>query len=621
MSLLLVACAAVLALLWWRSPADPLAAGTHAYTRGEWLAAARAARLRLRSDAADARALRLLARSSIRMGREDVAQGIYDRLGTDALEPEDLALLASALLRAGNATGAEALLARALQLDAEHPESLDTQARLLAATDRFEAASQVASRLITTPGWGVRAWVLLAMIRRELSDPAAEAEALEQALALDPRLALASQTPAQARRLLARAYLSQAKPEAARRALLGRPDAGDDSETAWLTSRIELQCGNIDAAISALSRSGVYAGSRLLEPEPAPLAGTEACASCHREIYDAQQSSHHARTFHSGPGLDRLSLPESEIPDRFSEDVRFDFERVGHRTELITRAGGREARALMEFAFGSDDRGSTPVGRDPRGDWREFRLSHYGSGSDWDLTTGHPEFPPGADRDGPAAYLGRRLDADGLRRCFDCHVTHTPSARDGIAPAGRDKAIGCERCHGPGTNHLLAMRVAPRFPEPAIAQPRLASGEQVTHLCARCHSPKTAEVRRDDPVSIRFQGTTLTWSECYARAAGALSCVSCHDPHRDAETSAAYYEDKCLACHDSAQPTPDLAPAPPSADGARPIDLPGSVPRLPCPVNAQEGCIACHMPSRSGVIPHTRFTDHHIRIHREPAPN
>ena len=36
-----------------------------------------------------------------------------------------------------------------------------------------------------------------------------------------------------------------------------------------------------------------------------------------------------------------------------------------------------------------------------------------------------------------------------------------------------------------------------------------------------------------------------------------------------------------------------------------------------CPVNPATGCISCHMPTVKGVIPHSPFTDHFIRVHRE----
>ena len=133
---------------------------------------------------------------------------------------------------------------------------------------------------------------------------------------------------------------------------------------------------------------------------------------------------------------------------------------------------------------------------------------------------------------------------------------HQPPGRPRDAgPEAADRAIGCEKCHGPGGNHLLA--VAARFPDLAIARPSLASGARVVRICAQCHSPRGKPVEPDDPTSVRFQGTTLTWSRCYTESNDKLDCVTCHDPHRDASTSTAHYEAKCLSCH--AGGTPEAA--------------------------------------------------------------
>jgi hypothetical protein len=158
------------------------------------------------------------------------------------------------------------------------------------------------------------------------------------------------------------------------------------------------------------------------------------------------------------------------------------------------------------------------------------------------------------------------------------------------------------------------MSLGPKFPDLAVGRPRLAPAERVTALCAGCHSPKGAAVDHDDPKAIRFQGTTLTWSRCYTESRGSLTCTTCHDPHRDAETSHAYYEAKCLSCHSPTAPSP----APTEVDdGTRPIAPPESMPRVPCPVSPSGGCVDCHMPTRGGIIPHTSFTDHEIRVHRD----
>jgi hypothetical protein len=108
-------------------------------------------------------------------------------------------------------------------------------------------------------------------------------------------------------------------------------------------------------------------------------------------------------------------------------------------------------------------------------------------------------------------------------------------------------------------------------------------------------------VTPDIPVAVRFPSTTLTWSRCYTATNGALSCVTCHDPHRDASTAPADYEAKCLSCHSN-------RPASPAASA--------ETPRSPaCPVNPANGCVECHMPKTQAGIPHTTFTDHNIRVH------
>ena len=90
-----------------------------------------------------------------------------------------------------------------------------------------------------------------------------------------------------------------------------------------------------------------------------------------------------------------------------------------------------------------------------------------------------------------------------------------------------------------------------------------------------------------------------------------MSCVTCHDPHRDADPNPATYEARCLSCHGSGPPEP------PKANRHPPIAA-GEIRRVPCPVNPTAGCVTCHMPKVEGAAPHASFTDHRIRIHKPP---
>ena len=261
---------------------------------------------------------------------------------------------------------------------------------------------------------------------------------------------------------------------------------------------------------------------------------------------------------------------------------------------------------MIEYAFGSGDRGLTLVGREASGVPCELRLSIYrqGNRSIWDVTTGQPRRQAVG-----LGFLGRPLTGDGVRLCVSCHVTNPRAVLEEAGPEAADRAIGCERCHGPGGNHLLA--VDARFPDPAIGRPSLASGAAVVQLCAQCHSPRGNPVSRDDPASVRFQGTTLTWSRCYAESDGKLDCVTCHDPHRNASTETSYYEARCLSCHGSGTTTSGF-------ERHKPIRLSEAVPRTACPINPAAGCVSCHMPAVKAPMAHSTFTDHFIRVHRDP---
>ncbi|QEH32857.1 Tetratricopeptide repeat protein [Aquisphaera giovannonii] len=613
-----LAVAALLGLVggaaWWvmsrataRPAFDPLAEGRSAYDRGDFRRAAALARDRLKAEPGNPEAVRLLARSSARQGRHDVATGLFDRLGVGNWEAEDLFLAAAGHESRGEKDPAYDALRKAIERDPHHPDTLFVLARLDAREDNPYAAAELAGRLAGVPGWEARGEALLGTVLADLSDPAGAAGALERALRLDPSLKGATFSPAEARRALARDHLISGRPDLARAALGGLPE--EDRTASWLLSRVLLQEGRTSEAVEALKRAGPGARGEVTAPEPAPFVGAGRCVECHRDIASLQMASHHARTFSPPAAARRLPLPDRPTTDPHDPTVSHAFPRAGGEAAAETRRGDDDvARAVIAYALGSGARARTWIGQDDAGLYRELRLTRYRGGI-WDVTTGIDPQPRPADAHN---FLGKPLSADGLRHCLFCHTTDFRAARDREGPTAADPAIGCERCHGPGGNHLRA--VADAFPDPSIGRPRLASDEEVTRLCGTCHSPRGQAASPDSATAARFQVTSMSWSRCYTESAGHLSCLTCHDPHRDAEHSAAFYEARCLACH-STQPPP--SPAPASASRTRPAALPAGKKPVSCPVNPTSDCIRCHMPAVDVAVPHVKYTDHHIRSRQD----
>jgi hypothetical protein len=256
----------------------------------------------------------------------------------------------------------------------------------------------------------------------------------------------------------------------------------------------------------------------------------------------------------------------------------------------------------------------TTVGRDDQGEFRAARFSYYHGpeGSGWDISAGDTALPTGK-----LGFLGRPVEARaGAVRCLYCHATNVRGGTDRTGPETVDHAIGCERCHGPGGNHLSA--VAGQFTDMAIAAPASAPTKELTKLCNQCHtlhSPEVElEVPRTDPIWHRSPGMSFTWSRCSIASGETFNCLTCHDPHQPAETSTAHYEAKCLACHTSESLSSGAGPERPTS-----LERQGDSKASPCPVNSRSDCLSCHMPKLPNQILHIPLTDHYIRIRRDAS--
>jgi len=604
--------------LWWfhaRSTAKPLDLGLMAYARGDYESASTLAREQLKGTTDDRAAMGLLARASVHLGRDSSALSLFQRIGSRLMTADDFYLLGVVLSRTDNFQGSTEVWKQGLQVDPDHPQILYEMIRANLNVNRFFEAAAEAQRLAKQPAWRARADELLGRIQYVRNDPVGAAEFWQHVLEHESKLTVPTgegSSPLSLhllRKDLARALLRARRPAEARSQLQNILAVGPDAEASWLLSRAFLQEGAVAKALGAFKEAVSFADENPVLTDPAPFVGSATCAECHSEQFQTQQNSRHARTFHRVSELRDFVPPRPALPDPVVARITHTLRKTGDRLEQETQTSERLYQAVVDYAFGSGDRGKTLVGHDPSGGMFELRMSVYHektSQPTWDVTSGHAPHPA-TDQE----FLGKPLTDDAVRRCFSCHVTNAQAQFEIPGPETADRAIGCEKCHGPGGNHLLA--VAAKFPDLAIARPALVSGASVVKICAQCHSPRGKVVMPDDPTSIRFQGTTLTWSRCYTESKDQLDCATCHDPHRNVSTTTTRYEAKCLVCHASGQ----TEEASNHKERLRRFALTEAPHATTCPVNPTTGCISCHMPTVKDIIPHSPFTDHFIRVHRE----
>jgi tetratricopeptide (TPR) repeat protein len=574
----------------------PLDRAERHYRAGAWREAALEAGKALAANPGQARATFLLARSEARLGRDRTARNLYLQLDPSRYEAEDYFLVARGLIGSGQIDEGRLGLERALALDPSHAETLRDLIRLNRRVDRLSDAAEQAEKLAALPSWEARGSVLLGLVKQAQGDPRAAGTAFRAAIARDPRIEDSEAPLETVQKALVRSLLQTGQPSEARAALdaIGS-ERPFDPEDYWLKSRAALQQRDLAAASEALSHAAGFALDRPEAFEPAPFVGITSCQECHPKIFRAQRSSRHAQTFRARGDLRDMPRTAKPRPDPASAEVTHSVAPRGDDLVFRTHSPGGDLEAVVAFVMGSGDRAMTLVGRDPQGSWRELRMSYYGSITDWDRTTGHLTVPQA-----PLHFLGLPQTADTLRRCLGCHTTGARVSPDGTGViATQERGFHCERCHGPAGNHLIAVEA--KFSDPAIGRPRLASPAPLNALCGQCHSAEGRGVTADDPNLARFQVTALAMSRCTMPAGEPLSCLACHSPHHNAETSPAFYEAKCLECHAAGASSTHQQSAP-----------------VACPVSPARGCVSCHMPKVQTDVPHTTFTAHLIRA-KQPA--
>jgi hypothetical protein len=343
-----------------------------------------------------------------------------------------------------------------------------------------------------------------------------------------------------------------------------------------------------------------------------PYAGPRACSECHPGEAALYSRSGHASTLRAASRLElSRRLDGTTVVDPELPEVSWHYRFRDGQLHIARTARKQVDEFIAEYAFGSGHHATTFVNMiDPDiPAILEHRLTHFTKADRMGITPGHDARPPPP---GLTPY-GGVLPPKAARGCFACHVT-VLSAHDDqrIDEAMMIPNVSCERCHGPGRAHVAAARAGSAESELSLPfGPERWKAAELLNLCGSCHRHPSGsppgKIRPDDPQLARFQPVGIMQSKCYTESAGALSCVTCHDPHARASADRPSYDSVCISCHRGAD---KLEPAPGSPKSRQtPVPAAGKE----CPVSASGRCVECHMP-RVDPGQHVMFTDHWIRI-------
>lgn len=311
--------------------------------------------------------------------------------------------------------------------------------------------------------------------------------------------------------------------------------------------------------------------SKTIDSRGPAYAGSLSCKSCHKDL---SQNAVHSSHFNASKMLtkpnsaDSLHIPDGEFI--FNEQTK---------VLVKNRADGLYQSALIngvdrktehtDMVFGAGIKAYTFAfwyGKQ----LMQMPLNYLTKEHQWVNSPGFPD---------NQIYFGRPI----VTQCMECHSSFADKkmiqgpnftieeeyVKNAIIPG-----IDCERCHGPGAQHVNFQQENPtvKTAKFMVSYKNLALPRRID-MCAVCHSgtsiqtatsifnfkpgdtlktlPQYSAYRGEDADVHGKQKQLLEGSVCYK--IGKAECISCHDVHENKKPSLAIYSAKCISCHQEVQ--------------------------------------------------------------------
>jgi len=376
---------------------------------------------------------------------------------------------------------------------------------------------------------------------------------------------------------------------------------------------------------------GLSSAERKASSESQAVTGyvdAQVCATCHGQIAGTYKKTGMARSFYKPTTLN--------IIEDYAKTNTFVHKPSGLRYRMIERDGrffqhrfmlgedGKEENVreeTVDYVLGSGNHARTYLHRTTQGKLIELPVSWYVENS------GYWNMSPGFDRTDQQDMQGAIGE-----ECMFCHNAYpeggsspAPDHDFSVFPQKLPEGIDCQRCHGPGAEHVAAAsggKASLVEIRSKIVNPAKLPRDRQMEVCMECHMEtsalhvpnairnydrgpysfhpgeklgdfKTYFERPKDPKGDEFEvahaGYQLLRSACFRNSQ--MTCLTCHNPHDipHGEEAKKQYVAVCESCHQKVSHKAVVMPR-------------GS------------DCLSCHMPKRrtEGSV-HIVLTDHYIQ--------
>jgi tetratricopeptide (TPR) repeat protein len=344
------------------------------------------------------------------------------------------------------------------------------------------------------------------------------------------------------------------------------------------------------------------------------------------------RSFHRANASDRGEGFTKHNTLYNGASDRYYTML----ERDGKLYEQRYQIGfeGQQTNRIekpIDYVIGSGDHARTYLRLTADGKLIELPVSWYTElGGYWGMSPGYDR-PDQSDFRRPIAY-----------QCMFCHNAYPSLKSRALVSEDHEtfgdsipEGIDCQRCHGPGSEHVKAADAPDKSPEVirnSIVNPGRLTRERQMDVCMQCHletssSPlphsilkigrgvfsyrpgeplpdyelsfdHKASTGSDDRMEVAQQAYRLRKSACFLKSR--MTCITCHDPHEQLKgrEATSHYVAVCEGCHSAAH----ASEKPGARYGTTNAEM------------GEPNCLTCHMwKRRTDDAVHVVMTDHDIQ--------